>query len=55
MVDSDDEAGDGDGFGANAAVRLAQPQVTIADSVSLLAGLLKAVAFDQRSRHGNKS
>ena len=34
MVDSDDEAGDGDGFGANAAVRLAQPQVTIADNVS---------------------
>ena len=34
MVDSDDEAGDGDGFGANAAVRIAQPQVTIQDNVS---------------------
>ena len=38
MVDSDDEGGDGDGFGANAAVRIAQPSVTVAvaDNVSSL-------------------
>ena len=33
-AESDDEAGDGDGFGVEGAVRPLQPQVTVADNVS---------------------
>lgn len=44
MVDSDDEAGDGDGFGANAAVRVAQPQVTLQDNVSQQLAILSRIS-----------